>query len=172
MPISFPVMPIGRPAIQAKNLIQKPFDVIPAPNMGNPGFRFMADTLGSGRGKIYPRASACNPGVSEGKVFAIASIDRRPNPLKDNALWKELQGTLRMTMSGITRDSAGAILGTCRVMIFRTEDNSFVAETVSDGSGAWSIVLLKGGPFFQVCYKVGAPDLAGTSLNTLVPVQV
>lgn len=84
---------------------------------------------------------------------------------------KEMYGTLNMVLSYISRDAAGAPLGNCRVMIFRTEDMSFVGETTSDASGNWSLSMMKGGPFFFVEYKAGSPDRAGTSLNTLVPVQ-
>jgi hypothetical protein len=79
-------------------------------------------------------------------------------------------GTLNMTLAGVSRDSTGAALGNCRVMIYRTEDMSFVMETTSDGSGNWSVSLLRGGPFFLVEYLVGSPDRAGTSKNTLAPV--
>jgi hypothetical protein len=78
-------------------------------------------------------------------------------------------GNLSMILGGVSRDSAGNVLGSCRVMVFRTEDNSFVTETTSDASGIWSIQLLVGGPFFLVAYKSGGPDVAGTSLNTIVP---
>ena len=76
-----------------------------------------------------------------------------------------------MSLSGRSLDSTGATLGNCRVLIFRTEDNSFVLETTSDASGNWSVTLNKGGPFFLVEYKAGSPDVAGTSLNTLAPIQ-
>ena len=76
-------------------------------------------------------------------------------------------------MSGISRDNTGAALGNCQILIFRTEDKSFIAETVSDAvTGAWSITVMKSGPFFLVGYKVGAPDVAATSLNTQVFIQV
>jgi hypothetical protein len=71
---------------------------------------------------------------------------------------------------GVSRDSAGAILANCTVMIFRTEDKSFIGQTVSDGVGAWSYSITVGGPFFLVEYLVGTPDRAGTSVNTLVGV--
>jgi len=172
MPIAFPAPPRGRPEIRAKNLIQKPFDYVPAPNMGNPNFRFTAETKGQGRGKIFPRANPRNPGVNFAKAFSTNRGETVPNPLTDARRYLEDDGTLNMSLSGVTRDSTGATLGLCRVMIFRTEDNSFVTETTSDASGVWSVSLLKGGPFFEVCYKAGSPDVSGTSLNTLAPVPV
>ena len=157
----------------AKNLIQKPFDFVPAPNMGNPNYRFTSETLGSGgRGKIFPSANPRNPGVNFAFAFRAALVEPVSQPLKDARRYLEEDGTLNMSLSGVTRDSTGAALGLCRVMIFRTEDMSFVTETTSDASGVWSVSLLKGGPFFEVCYKAGSPDVSGTSLNTLAPVPV
>jgi hypothetical protein len=93
-------------------------------------------------------------------------------PMTNGRVFPNYNGALRMALSGITRDSAGAALGNCRVMIFRTEDMSFVGELTSDGSGAWLLDMMKGGPFFRVAYKVGSPDVAGTSRNDIVPVQI
>lgn len=81
----------------------------------------------------------------------------------------KVMGRLNMVLSGVSRDSAGAPLGNCRVMIFRTEDKSFILETQSDASGNWAVSMLVGGPFFLVEYKAGSPDVAGTSVNTIVP---
>ena len=83
--------------------------------------------------------------------------------------FRSQRGFSNLSLSGITKDSAGANLGLCRVLIFRTEDNSFVGETTSDAGGNWSISMNKGGPFFAVSYLAGTPDVAGTTLNTLVP---
>lgn len=172
MPIAFPPAVRGWPEIRAKNLIQKPFDFVPAPNMGNPNYRFTSQTLGSGMGKIFPRANPRNPGVNFALAFATPLAEPIVQPLTDARLYLLEEGTLNMVLSGVTRDSTGAALGNCRVMIFRTEDNSFVTETTSNASGVWSVSLMKGGPFFEVCYKAGSPDLSGTSLNTLAPVPV
>lgn len=101
------------------------------------------------------------PRPTRADVFAVSS---KP--------FRSAGGRLNMTLSGTSRDASGAPLAACRVLIFRTEDNSFVGETASDASGAWSVSMMKGGPFFLVEYKAGAPDVAGTSANTLVPVPV
>lgn len=73
-------------------------------------------------------------------------------------------------VTGITRDSAGAALGGCIVQLFRTVDDAPFGETTSDGAGNYSIVAPVGGPFYLVAYKAGAPDVAGTTVNTLIPV--
>jgi hypothetical protein len=76
---------------------------------------------------------------------------------------------VRQQISGITRDSTGAVLGSCEVRVFRTEDNLFIGSTTSDPTtGAWSLQIWAGGPFFFVEYKTGSPDKAGASLRTLV----
>jgi len=172
MPISFPPPIRGRTDTWAKNLVKPPFGYVPAPNMGNPGFMFTKDTLDGGMGKIFPKMNPRNPGIN----FALAIIqgpqDTHPYSQTESRRYLENMGTLNMSMSGVSRDSTGAVLAAANVHIFRTEDNSFVAETTSDGSGAWSIPLLKGGPFFIVAYKTGTPDIAGTTVNTLVPTKV
>lgn len=70
---------------------------------------------------------------------------------------------------GITKDSAGAVLADCTVDLFRTADDLLVDSMVSDGSGNYefrstSLSTL----YYIVAYKVGSPDVAGTTVNTLV----
>jgi hypothetical protein len=81
-------------------------------------------------------------------------------------------GYERLTLTGVSRDSAGAALGGCTVKIFSSINDVKLYETVSDGSGDWSVdVAPNPGPFYYVEYKVGSPDVAGTSLNTNVPTK-
>jgi hypothetical protein len=106
-----------------------------------------------------------------GKRFGAA----RPNVANDltsgtRLPFRSVGGRLNQTLSGQTLDSTGAVLAGVSVMIFRTENKSFVGETVSDGAGQWTISMNLGGPFFAVSYKAGAPDVAGTTVNTLIPV--
>jgi len=114
------------------------------------------------------------PGIAAipGKRFGA------PRPNKANQLvvgakpFRSVGGILSMMLSGTSRDSAGVALGNCQVLIFRTADKSFVAETTSDANGAWSVEMMKGGPFFLVEYLAGTPDVAGTSVNTVVPAAI
>lgn len=74
-------------------------------------------------------------------------------------------------LAGITRDSVGAALASCTVDLFSTTTDQLIATTVSDGAGAFSLpVSGPGGPFYLVAYKVGAPDVAGTTVNTLIAI--
>ena len=118
------------------------------------------------------RKGSKSPGILAipGKRFGAA----RPN--KSNQITisakpiRSKSGYLNMYLSGLSKNNTGGILGNCQVLIFRTEDKSLAGETTSDADGNWSILMLKGGPFFYVEYKTGSPDVAGTSLNTLTPV--
>lgn len=79
-----------------------------------------------------------------------------------------LTGLFRIV--GVTQDSAGAALGNCVVNLFRTRDNLFIGSTISDGSGNYGIVTkaLPQEQFFVEAYLIGAPDRAGTGVNTLL----
>jgi hypothetical protein len=70
-------------------------------------------------------------------------------------------------ITGVTRDSTNAVLAGCTVDLFRTLTDERVAVTVSDQSGNYSFENPGSGPFYLVAYKAGAPDVAGTTVNTI-----
>jgi hypothetical protein len=83
----------------------------------------------------------------------------------------------RYTVSGVTRDSAGAALGDCSVEIYETVSGLLRGATVSDANGNYTFDVTGGEAvdiygnlltFFVVAYKAGAPDVFGTTVNTLV----
>lgn len=154
-------------------LFRKPFDVVPAPNTNQPGVRFEDDIDHHliARVKFSPDvvAGPLNPQLTS-VVNPAAPTNVNGTPISDRRVFDRVCAQVNKTLSGVSKDSTGAALGNCTVMIFRTEDRSLVAETISDASGNWSVPMLKGGPFFAVEYKSGSPDVAGTSVNTLVPV--
>lgn len=77
-------------------------------------------------------------------------------------------GNVNFTISGVTKDSGGSALAACVVQLFRTGDDSIVAETTSDGSGNYSFTLGgNSGTFYIVAYKAGSPDVSGTTVNTI-----
>ncbi len=78
--------------------------------------------------------------------------------------------TATATISGVTKDSTSTPLGSCTLHLFLTSDDSKIATTTSDGGGNYILTFssLITGPFYIVAYKVGSPDVAGTTLNTLV----
>lgn len=78
----------------------------------------------------------------------------------------------RVLISGVTKDSTGAALPGCTVDLYRTIDKTWQQTVVSDGSGAYAFSPVNNGngPYYIVAYKAGAPDVAGTSVNTLLGV--
>lgn len=74
-------------------------------------------------------------------------------------------------ISGVTKDRAGLVLPACTVKLFRTSDDALTATTLSDAStGAFSFGGLNTVAYYVVAYKAGSPDVAGTTVNTLVGV--
>lgn len=72
------------------------------------------------------------------------------------------------TISGVTRDAAGVALAGCEVDLFHSASDALVARTVSDGSGGFSFTIGNNSDYFYVrAYKLGSPDVGGTSVNTL-----
>lgn len=79
---------------------------------------------------------------------------------------------VKLIISGITKNSAGAALGSCTVELFQTATDLPLEKLVSDastGAYAFSSVGL-GQTYYIVAYKAGSPDVAGTTVNTLVGV--
>lgn len=71
-------------------------------------------------------------------------------------------------LSGVTRDSAGAILGSCTVEMFETATDLRLATTTSDAvTGAYSFTVANPAVVYLVAYLSGSPDVAGTTVNTL-----
>lgn len=76
--------------------------------------------------------------------------------------------TAKLQISGVTKDSTGAILAACTVTLFRTVDNVAFETVVSDGSGAYSFSAIGlSETYYVVAYKTGSPDVAGITVNTL-----
>lgn len=74
-------------------------------------------------------------------------------------------------LAGVSRNSGGAALSGARVDLFRSSDNAWLGYTTSDGSGNYAFTLGNNAdPLFVRAYKAGAPDVAGTSKDGLIPV--
>lgn len=78
-------------------------------------------------------------------------------------------GNVVLHVRGVTKDSTSTPLGGVTVSLFLTSTNALLGTTVSDGSGNYDFPLFTPvGPFYVVAYKAGSPDVAGTTVNTLV----
>lgn len=80
--------------------------------------------------------------------------------------------TANFQLAGVTRDSSGNALASCRVELFITARDVAIAEAISDASGNFAFDMPGTGPFYLVAYKAGGTDVAGTTVNTLIPVAV
>ena len=72
------------------------------------------------------------------------------------------------SIAGVTRDGSRAALASCTVLMFRTADNSLAGITTSDANGNFLISASPNLSHYLVAYLPGSPDVAGTSVNTLV----
>lgn len=98
----------------------------------------------------------------------ILSIPTRPTVL-DVAPY-----TAKKTITGITYDNAGNVLGGVRVELQRARDGMVVDQGVSAADGNYSLDATGAAqgtpenPGYQVdAYLSGSPDRAGTTVNTL-----
>lgn len=79
------------------------------------------------------------------------------------------------TLTGTTVNGAGVPVGNCRVIAYQSGwryvegGNKIIAETISDGSGAFSL-LLRNIDYQLVAYKEGSPDLGGLTRQDVTPV--
>jgi hypothetical protein len=75
-------------------------------------------------------------------------------------------------ISGVTKDSTGVVLASCVVQLFRTFDDKIMDEKTSDGVGAFEFRSASNpsNTHYIVAYKAGSPDVAGTTVNTLIGV--
>lgn len=74
-----------------------------------------------------------------------------------------------LTVSGITKDSTGVILGSCVVQLFQTNNSQFIQQTTSNANGEFAFSPVNSSQtYYIVAYKQGAPSTAGTTVNTLI----
>lgn len=73
-------------------------------------------------------------------------------------------------VSGITRDSSGTPIGPCVVHLFSAGNDMPVQQKSTDASGNFTFEQPGSGPFYIVAYKTGSPDIAGTTVNTLIAI--
>lgn len=96
------------------------------------------------------------------------------------------QTTAQFYLTGVTRDSTGTPLGNCRVVVYESgriyvggnecrvgyaTDSPIVGETISDGSGNYTLLVPLNTAYQAMGYLAGSPDVFGTTLNTLTPSQ-
>lgn len=171
MPIAFPYSRNGLLTNLSK-LFNKPFYVVPAPNMSAPNkpfSRFNSFDNGKSQKALVTNYRELGKTYRDVQRTSVVNPISTPEMILSGNIFERKLGRKNMIMSGVSRDAAGVALGNCQVLVFRTEDKGFVGETTSDASGNWSMLIMTWGTFFLVEYKSGTP-VFGTSVNTLVPV--
>ena len=76
--------------------------------------------------------------------------------------------TKNAILTGVTKDATGTMLAACLVRSFVSATKDYISQTTSDGSGAYIVSVPVAVTCFLVAYKAGSPDVAGTTVNTLV----
>lgn len=84
--------------------------------------------------------------------------------------WNPARAAGSLAISGITKDGTGAILGGCVVDLYETVHNVKIGSATSDlATGAYIFSGLAADlQFYLVAYKPGIPDLAGTTVDTVM----
>lgn len=75
---------------------------------------------------------------------------------------------------GLCVDASGVPVANAIVQAFRTADDAFAGEVQAntDGTYVLGVEQSKATPHYLVAYKPGSPDIAGTTINTLLPTNV
>jgi hypothetical protein len=90
------------------------------------------------------------PGVVHGLAEAVPIFEER-----------------NFLVTGVTRDGTGVAVGNCVVRLYNTANDTVAQTTTSDASGNYSFIVDKTQAWYAVSYKIGAPDVFGTTANTL-----
>ena len=124
--------------------------------------------------------------IPRGAVYRSGLAKRTTMPvLPDSFGWHTaldsfVESSGRWVVSGVTRDGAGAALGSCRVVLMEAgmivlgparQNNPIVGDATSDGSGNYSIAVGKPVPHQAIAYLAGSPDVAGVTVNTVIPTE-
>ena len=126
---------------------------------------------------VGPRASdqAVEKGIRSNACISTPCGAIIPVLLGHQWFWNDIgQTTVRFAVTGVTKDSAGAALGNCRVVgletgRIETSGAPVVGETISDGSGNYTLPVPMNTAYQCMAYKPGSPDVAGITRADVTP---
>lgn len=77
-------------------------------------------------------------------------------------------------LRGTCKDADGNVVADATVQAFVTATDTFAGEVAGnvDGTYVLGVEQSKATPHYLVAYKTGSPDIAGTTVNTLLPTNV
>lgn len=107
----------------------------------------------------------CNAYRAEGESQSYFVPGRRQLGLR-------ARGTANFLIAGFARDASGNPLLGARILLYRAgRVGEIVGETLSNSvDGSYSFTVGDNGAYFVVAYKAGAPDVAGATPFTVIPV--
>lgn len=75
---------------------------------------------------------------------------------------------------GTCLDSLSVVVANATVQAFVTATDAFAGEVQGNTDGTYTLGVEQASstPHYLVAYKVGSPDIAGTTVNTLTPTNV
>lgn len=169
MPIAFPIPDRG-PDYNYSTALSTFAPAFDLTNLGGVGVEFGMDSLAPGLpGCCAAPVNLRNMGYDYEAVDFASRVNPVPCPVADPRFFTVQLDYKSYSLSGISRDSAGSVLGNCVVQLFRTANDELLQEVTSDASGNFWFSLMPPGPYYLVAYKAGGTDVAGTTLNTLNP---
>lgn len=76
-------------------------------------------------------------------------------------------------IKGRCEDASGVAVANAIIQCFRTSDDAFGGQGVSFDDGTYQVpTQFPGVAHYVVAYKPGAPDVGGTTVNTLIPANI
>lgn len=135
----------------------------------------MIDTYSLGWSPRIPE-QAIEKGIRANACLCTPTGAIIPVLLGHQWFWNDIgQTTVRFQLTGVTKDSAGAALGNCRVVALetgriQTDGAPVVGETTSDGSGNYTLNVPMNTAYQAIAYKPGVPDVAGITRSDVTPV--
>jgi hypothetical protein len=74
----------------------------------------------------------------------------------------------RLGFNGFSRDASGGVIAGVTVKCMLTATDTKQSEAVSDADGLFVVSTAEAGGHYLIFYKTGTPDIAGTTVNTLL----
>lgn len=74
----------------------------------------------------------------------------------------------RLGFNGFSRDASGGVIAGVTVKCMLTATDTKQSEAVSDADGLFVVSTSEAGGHYLIFYKTGTPDIAGTTVNTLL----
>lgn len=156
-PLIFPLNRIGALDVAALQFALRPTILLqPA---------FMRQRPRAFQGLLAPKVPVNRPWNSVGLPSLIDLQTLVPSVVHELRPYPPTYFSIR----GVTKDSAGAVLGGCVVNWFDTATNVKLGTITSDANGVFEFRTAGQPPttYYLVAYKSGSPDVAGTTVNTL-----